>query len=187
MFSRFAMAALAAFALVACGQQGGSGPPLPRLQEGAQAPTVLTPGEGGTQQANVTEEVRQQLIAQMTQFLDQAAQQFAPGMTAPEGMTDQTVPMQPGTDHRWVVNLSGGTGYMFLGACDGDCTNVDVEVIDMSTGGVVASDLLPDDFPVVQFSPPANGAYMVRLMMRACSVSPCYAGGRVLTGGAAVK
>lgn len=187
MFSRFAMAALAAFALAACGQQGGSGPPLPRLQDGAQAPTVLTPGEGGTQQANVTEEVRQQLIAQMTQFLDQAAQQFAPGMTAPAGMTDQTVPMQPGTDHRWVVNLTGGTGYMFLGACDGDCTNVDIEVIDMNTGGVVASDVLPDDFPVVQFTPPADGAYMARLMMRACSVSPCYAGGRVLTGGGGAK
>jgi hypothetical protein len=187
MLSRFAMAALAAFALVACGQSGGSGPPLPRLQEGAQAPTVLTPGEGGTQQATVTDEVRQQLIAQMTQFLDQAGQQFAPGMTAPEGMTDQIVPMQPGTDHRWVVSLTSGAAYTFLGACDGDCTNVDIEVIDMNTGGVVASDVLPDDFPVVQFSPPADGQYMARLMMRSCSVSPCYAGGRVVTGGGGAK
>jgi hypothetical protein len=185
MLNRFAVTALAALALAACGQQQGSGPPLPRLQEGAQAPTVLTPGEGGTEQSTVSEEVRQQLIAQMTDYLNQANQQFAPGMTPPEGMTDQIVPMQPGADHRWVVSLTGGSPYMFIGACDGDCSNVDIELIDMSTGGVVASDLLPDDFPVVQFTPPANASYMVRLMMRACSVAPCYAGARVLTGGGA--
>jgi len=72
-----------------------------------------------------------------------------------------------------------------LGVCDGDCTNVDIEVIDMETGGVVADDVLPDDFPVVNFAPQADGDYMVRIMLRQCSVAPCYVGARVLTGGGA--
>jgi hypothetical protein len=181
MFKQLAIAALAALALVACGQQG-SGPPLPRLQDGARAPTQLEGAKESVQQANITNEVRQQLTAQMTEYLDGAAQHFAAGMAPPEGFHDEIAPMQPSTDHRWVVSLSGGTGYMMLGVCDGDCTNVDLEVIDMRTGGVVADDVLPDDFPVVQFTPPADGQYMVRLLMRTCAVAPCYAGARVLAG-----
>jgi hypothetical protein len=93
--------------------------------------------------------------------------------------------MQPGTDHRQNVTLTGGTAYRFVGACDGDCTNFDIELIDMRTGGVVASDMLPDDFPIVNYTPPANGQYIVRSLMQACSVAPCFAGTRALTATAA--
>ena len=64
---------------------------------------------------------------------------------------------------------------------DGDCTNVDIELISMTTGGVVANDMLPDDFPIATYRPEANGQYMVRLLMQACTRSPCYAGFRVIS------
>jgi hypothetical protein len=185
---RMMFAAAAALALAAC-NQGGNGPALPPVQEGAQAPSTLTP-QTAPQQANITDEVRQQLIAQMDTLLDAYQQQFAASRTPVEGMADQVVALQPGTDNRWVVNLNAGTDYTFLGACDGDCTNVDIELIDMRTGGVVASDMLSDDYPVVNFTPPANGQYIARLLLQNCTVAPCYTGTRVLTqaaGSAAPK
>jgi hypothetical protein len=180
------VAAAAALALVACNQQG-SGPQMPPVQAGAQAPSVQPRQQAPAQQANVTQEVRQQLIDNIGQQLNQIGQNFAAGMQPPQGFTDQIVAMQPSTDHRFTIQLTGGSAYTAIGACDGDCTNVDIELIDMTTGGVVASDMLPDDYPVVNFTPGANGNYMVRLLMQSCSVAPCYAGVRVLqqTGAAA--
>jgi hypothetical protein len=180
MMRQTILATAAILALAAC-NPSGSGPQLPPVQAGAQAPVTLSPPTGTVQQAQVTEEVRQQLITQIGQYLDQYAGQFASGMARPTGFTDQIGPMQPGTDSRFVMELTGGTPYAFLGACDGDCTNVDIELIDMRTGGVVASDMLPDDYPVVNFTPQANGQYMVRTILQTCTVAPCYTGMRALT------
>jgi hypothetical protein len=110
-------------------------------------------------------------------------------MTPVEGMTDQVTAIQPGTDTRWLVNLNAGTTYAFLGACDADCNNVDLELIDMRTGGVVGSDLLNDDYPIVTYTPAANGQYIARLLLQNCTVAPCFVGTRVVSqaGGAAPK
>ncbi len=177
---RIMLAAAAALAFAACNQ--GSGPALPPVQEGAQAPSTQRP-DPAAQQAQIDDATRQQLIANIDSMLDQMQQQS--GGAPMQGFADEITPMQPGTDHRQVVSLDGGVGYMVVGACDGDCTNYDIELIDMRTGGVGASDMLPDDFPVVNFTPPATGQYMIRSLMQACSVAPCYAGARVLTVAAA--
>ena len=178
------VAAVAVLTLAACNQQG-SGTALPPVAPGAQAPSTQTPQTGTVQQANVTAEVRQQLIDNIGQQLNQIGANFAAGAAPPTGFTDQIVPMQPSTDHRFNIALTAGAGYTVIGACDGDCTNVDIELIDATTGGVVASDMLPDDYPVVNFQPTANGNYIVRLLMQQCSVAPCFAGARVLQQGAA--
>ena len=174
-------AAAAALALAACGQQG-SGPALPPVQQGAQAPSTQTAPTGPVQQAQISNEQRQQFLARVGQYLDMATNQLGGGATAAQGFADETAAMQPGTDHRWQVDLVGGTTYRIVGACDDDCSNLDLELIDVTTGGVVASDMLQDDFPVVDFTPQANGRYIVRLLMQACTVAPCFAGARVLTG-----
>jgi hypothetical protein len=184
---RMMLAAAAALTLVACNQ--GNGAALPPVQPGAQAPSTQTP-QPTAQQAQITDEVRQQLITGMDTLLDNYQSQFAASMGPVQGMDDQVVALQPGTDNRWSVNLTGGTPYTFLGACDGDCTNVDIELIDMRTGGVVASDMLADDYPVVAFTPPADGQYIARLLLQNCTVAPCYTGTRVVSqtaGGAAPK
>jgi len=88
--------------------------------------------------------------------------------------------MQPSTDQRYQVDLVGGTPYRFIGACDNECSNVDIELI-APQGGVVASDLLADDYPVANFTPPENGRYLLRLIMQTCTIAPCYAGVRVMS------
>jgi hypothetical protein len=180
------VAAAVACALAACGQ-GADGPALPPVKAGATPPSTQSPGSP-TEQTTVTDEVRQQLITQIGQFLTATQNQYAAGSHT--FGNDTIVPMQPGHDHRFVVSLNAGANYGFIGACDGDCTNVDIELIRMETGGVVANDMLPDDFPIVSYRPEANGQYMVRLLMQACTHSPCYAGVRGITdtpqgGGAA--
>lgn len=181
------MMAAAAMALLAgCNMVPGMGgePPLPQVQAGAQAPMHLEAPKSSAPQANVTPQVRQQLLDQIKQLLDQTQAQFASDKAPVAGMPDEVKPMQPGTDHRWLVNLTGNTAYTFIGACDGDCHNIDIELIDMHTGGVVASDTLPDDYPVVEFTPSANAQYMARVILQNCTTAPCYVGMRALTPGA---
>lgn len=185
---RLAWAACAVLVLAACGQQG-SGPPLPPLQQGAQAPSTQTAPTGAVQQAQISAEEREQFLARVTQYLDLATNDLGGGAAAAEGFADEKVAMLPGADHRWTVELVGGTSYRIVGACDDDCTNMDMELIDVATGGVVASDMLAEprpplrpDFPVVDFTPPSNGRYIVRLLMQTCTVAPCFAGARVLSG-----
>lgn len=176
---RWMIAAGAVLMLAACGQQS-AGPALPPVQQGAQAPSTQTAPAGPVEQVRITDENRQQVIGNVTDLLDALGQSVAAGATPPAGYQDAIVALQPGTDSRYVINLTGGTQYSFIGSCDVDCSNVDIELIDMRTGGVVGSDLLQDDYPVVHFLPEANGEYMVRLLMQTCTRAPCYAGARTL-------
>lgn len=175
-------AAAAALALAACGQQQGGGPQLPTTQPGAQAPSVQS-ASTGAQQAVITPDQRAQLEQLVGSYLDTVQTNFGSGMGPAQGFSDEIASLQPGTDHRWQVNLAGGTVYRIIGACDNECSNVDIELIDMRTGGVVAADMLPDDYPVVDFTPSANGQYIVRVLMQTCTIAPCFAGARVLTQG----
>lgn len=176
---RMMFAAAAVLALAACNPLA-NGPELPPLQEGAQAPSTQTPPTGEVEQVRINDENRRAVEANVVDLLNQIGEGAARGATPPEGFEDRIVALQPGTDHRFVVSLTGGTNYSFIGACDADCSNVDIELIDMTTGGVVGSDLLDDDYPVVHYAPQANGEYMVRLMMQTCTRAPCYTAARML-------
>lgn len=171
------IAAVVALGLAACGA-GADGPALPKVQPGATPPSTQSPASP-TQQAQVTDEVRQQLITGIGQQLTQLQNVNAPNYA--QVGADTIIPMQPGRDHRFLVDLTGGTEYGFIGTCDGDCSNVDIELISMETGGVVANDMLPDNYPIFPYTPTANGQYMVRILMQACTTAPCYAGARVVS------
>lgn len=182
---RFLTAVFAALALAACNNLS-SGPALPSTPEGAQAPTQLEV-QPPARQADISDEQRTQFQQLIGRYLDAAQERFASNMAESADLPEQIITMQPSGDHRWHVNLTAGTAYTFIGACDDDCTNLDFELI-APQGGVVASDLLPDDFPVAQFTPTENGQYIARLLMRTCSMAPCFAGARVLnSGGAATQ
>lgn len=133
-------------------------------------------------QQDLNDVQRQQLVALVGAYLDDVQQHFAPGLEPAAGLSDEIAPLEQGADHRWRIELVGGAAYRIIGACDNECSDIDIELIDAS-GAVVASDTLPDDYPIVDHAPTANGAYVVRMIMQRCTVAPCFAGVRVLTQG----
>lgn len=80
-----------------------------------------------------------------------------------------------GDGHRQTVRLQAGHSYLFQGACDQDCTDVDMEVFD-ADGTQLAQDVATDDRPQVALTPTATGDYTVRVFLAQCSVEPCFVG-----------
>ena len=79
-----------------------------------------------------------------------------------------------GTDS-WTFPLDAGTSYLITGACDTDCSDLDIVVTD-ENGNTVAQDQTTDDIPVVQFTTRGSGRHTVEITMYACSANPCYFG-----------
>jgi hypothetical protein len=167
---------LAAAALAACTPPAqNSANPNGNPNAAGQAPSQ------STQQARLDSEQREQLEALTRSYLDASATNNAQGF-GPSGINDEIASLQPGADHRWRVNLRGGVSYRILGVCDNECSDVDIEVLD-SSGAVVGSDVLTDDIPIVNVEPRTDTTYNVRIMLKNCTVAPCYVGARVLQQG----
>ena len=75
----------------------------------------------------------------------------------------------------WTFSLAGGTQYMVIGACDTDCSDIDITV-KSSAGEVVASDTADDDVPIVRFTPKGDDRFTIETKMYACTENPCYFG-----------
>ncbi len=165
--------------LAACGQMAARAPAHPSQSQANAA--------GETRQVQISDANRRQVQINIRDMLAQASQQFAAGAAPLAGMEDVVVAIQPGADHQFPVSLQSGVNYVFVGVCDADCHNIDLELLNGTTGQVVGSDLLDDDYPVVNFTAPDNARYFVRLILRNCAQSPCYIGGRVLQVNAAGK
>ena len=119
-----------------------------------------------------------QLRQLVSGYLDNYAGQLAQGYQRSGGHPDQIVPLQPGQTWSWAVQLQPGQTYKIIGGCDNECSDFDLTVTDPS-GNQLASDLLLDDYPVLDFTATTAGTYQVQMTMAACSIAPCYAGARV--------
>lgn len=186
------LAAALALTLAACGQNANA--PAGDTKTGNATTTVSSdatrapahPSQsagtatGETRQIQITDENRRQVEGNIRDMLGQATTQFGAGGQPMAGVQDVITAIQPGTDYQYAVNLQGGSRYVFVGVCDADCNNIDLELLDASNGAVVGSDLLDDDFPVVTFAPSQSGRYFVRLILRSCTQAPCYIGGRAI-------
>ncbi len=159
---------LCVLSLAACGGPSNRAPAHP-----SQSPATQS---GHNRQMEIAN--REEVEANIRDLLGQANAQFAPGGSAVPGFADVITAILPGTDHQTPVELKAGTTYSFFGVCDIDCTNVDLEVLNGTTGEVVGADLLQDDYPVVNYTAPADARFFVRLILRACTQSPCYVGAR---------
>lgn len=82
--------------------------------------------------------------------------------------------MGEGKVDSWTLNFEKGTNYRIVGACDKDCADLDIEILDGSD--VVTRDVLDDDAPVVSFSPKASGTLRVKVTMAKCTDEPCFFG-----------
>ncbi len=81
---------------------------------------------------------------------------------------------QGGTD-TWTFPLQEGREYMIIGACDNDCTDVDISVKD-ADDKVVVKDDATDDQPVTRFSVESSGRFTIEVGMFKCSDEPCFFG-----------
>ena len=70
------------------------------------------------------------------------------------------------------LDLEIGTEYQIMGACDTDCSDVDL-VLRGPNGGEIDSDLLGDDFPIVSVTPTRSGKFTLNVIMVSCSAAPC--------------
>jgi hypothetical protein len=80
-----------------------------------------------------------------------------------------------GARDTWTFTLEANTSYLITGACDNDCSDLDIFINDPS-GTQVAKDDTADDIPVVRFDTRGAGRYTVEIRMYACSANPCYFG-----------
>lgn len=136
------------------------------------AETVLAGGGGG-----VPAEFQQFL----SNTLDSYSRSIVPNWSRVQSVPDTMTGLPLGGEHVVQVSLRGGQRYAFIGACDNDCSNIDLTLQDGS-GATIDADVLADDYPAVDVTPPADGVYTVRLQMRACTNAPCYVGIRLLHG-----
>ena len=82
--------------------------------------------------------------------------------------------MGEGKTDSWTLNFENGMSYRIVVACDKDCSDLDIEIIDGSE--TLTRDVLDDDAPVVSFSPKASGTLRVKVTMAKCSDAPCFFG-----------
>ncbi len=80
-----------------------------------------------------------------------------------------------GEDDLWTFYFVEGTEYIISAACDNDCTDIDVKILN-EDGGVVQEDTKDDDPPIVVFTPKVSASYKVEVKMYTCSEEPCYFG-----------
>jgi hypothetical protein len=73
------------------------------------------------------------------------------------------------------VTLRQGWEYVFYGACDEDCSDLDIIIYD-SNNNEVAKDNDNSDVPIVRIAPNRTGEYHIRVRMYRCSTNPCVYG-----------
>lgn len=77
------------------------------------------------------------------------------------------------------VTLQGSVEYFFAGACDQDCSDLDLRLYLSEDFEEVASDIETDDVPLLSFTAPSSGAYLLGVDMADCEEEICYYGVRV--------
>jgi hypothetical protein len=80
--------------------------------------------------------------------------------------------LQQGDNEYVSVRLEAGNDYQIMGACDNDCSDLDLVLYD-AAGNQVDDDLEMDDFPIVAVSPRRTATYRVKVVMATCSREPC--------------
>lgn len=166
-----------ALTLTACGSAENK-TKAPSERPNAEGPTAAElAARATTRQASMTPAEREEFRAATIKLLDDVGADRAEGHVRVAGVEDQVAALQPLQSHTFTVPMTQGVPYLVFAVCDGDCTVVDLTLLD-SAGTVIKSDTDSGDFPVVDFTPPSAGAYTVRMTMAACKLAPCYAGAR---------
>ena len=105
------------------------------------------------------------------------------GYRRDQGNTDIIAPLEMESPYLWSVYLREGVNYRVYGACDNDCSDLDMEIYG-ADGRLADRDVATDDVPYVQITPTQSGRAYVRIWLYQCNAEPCYIAARVVEGGA---
>ena len=138
-----------------------------------------SPGSGGGSNMQEVGNVIEGFADQLSGYLDHYQQEMAPNARR-AGQRDVITGLQAGGEYRWNLGtLRRGQTYVILGACDQDCTDVDLFLEDGS-GAQLGEDTATDDYPIITVTPGRDGPFTARIALVNCSVEPCYVAGRLL-------
>jgi hypothetical protein len=70
------------------------------------------------------------------------------------------------------LSLQTGKQYQIIGACDNDCTDLDLVLFD-GRGNQIDIDVLDDDIPIVETGVSRSGEFRVEVRMANCTANPC--------------
>ncbi|MBC7768816.1 MAG: hypothetical protein H7124_08510 [Phycisphaerales bacterium] len=129
--------------------------------------------------ASAQEDYRRQVLGYLEHGLERHA---AAGYAAERTVPDLITPLELGRPYLWSVYLLAGVNYRVYGACDDDCSDLDMEIYG-ADGDFAERDDARDDTPYVQITPASTGRHYVRLWLYACAAEPCYIAARVVSGG----
>ncbi len=136
-------------------------------------------GSSGGANMQVVGNVNEGFPDQLDTYLDHYQQEMAPNARQ-AGQRDVITGLQAGGEYRWNLGtLRRGQTYVILGACDQDCTDVDLFLEDGS-GTQIGQDTATDDYPIITVTPGRDGPFTARIALVNCSVEPCYVAGRLL-------
>lgn len=76
----------------------------------------------------------------------------------------------------WTLTFYPGSDYMIVGACDGDCVDIDLVLYENELGLEVDSDTSRDDTPIVRVTPDVQEDFSIEVGMYECTAEPCYFG-----------
>jgi len=79
-----------------------------------------------------------------------------------------------------VLPLHGQTAYVFVAACDEDCSSLSLALSDLKSHDL-AVDRATDHAAAVRLTPVTTASYRVRVFMDSCHKNPCRYGLAVLT------
>lgn len=69
--------------------------------------------------------------------------------------------------------LRPGVEYKLVGACDANCADLNLRLLDAAGDQVDLDDIPEDNAPIVTLAPAGAGVYRLRVLMAACSRAPC--------------
>lgn len=111
-------------------------------------------------------------------YANQVLQQLEAMSQAQRGFTLENYiigHLAQGRADSWTFALAENTKYLITGACDTDCSDVDI-IVEDANGDVVVKDDTEDDVPVVTIETKAAGQYTVNVYMYTCETKTCYFG-----------
>jgi serine/threonine-protein kinase len=71
--------------------------------------------------------------------------------------------------------LEEGVKYTLMGACDRDCSDIDIALLDEASNEI-AADVLADDYPTIVTTPGQSGRFFMTITMADCAASTCVYG-----------